>query len=217
MIDENIRNIFEPVLEPGEILQWVAKPKRLHRGFIRLIKIVGAFFFVGFLIQFSLNFVMDGEILIEGEPASFKKIWPPTLITFLSIGVFVYLYRRKFRASRYVLSDRRAFIYSPHGGFYFSTAPMDYSDANESPIIGSYFTPETTVERHGDEKLGHFFITHLESRMHGFRPLKPIFSIMPFLRRVAFDPETLKFYEIENPLLVEKQLNKIISRRKQNE
>ena len=221
----NIPRAAQKALEPNETVQWVGQPARmpkLLRWFFYLFYGMFGIFAFATLIQVGVPF-LKGEIpMMEGEPVTFKRAWPPTLIFVVSLGGFWFLFRWNFGKYRYVVTDRRAFhcrpiwggswIWSPGDGF-----ERDYDDPESSPISGGYFTQETVVTRSGSDKCGKIEIGPLNSTMDDAKAISGIISAIPVLEDIMYDPSNLDFFEVENPKMVETEINSVLKKFKKRQ
>jgi len=208
------------VLEPNETILWIkaARFSRQSKFVAILFGLIFLIFLTLFLTQIVYPFFQGEAPEYEGKPVTLNLIY--ILAAGLSIlFIFLALAIRAQRAIRYIVTDRRAFIYVPSLNFSFY---YDYKDkkwkrdyaatddeGNNGPISqGGYFTERTQIEKTPSDPTTSLTINGLSHRKnpdqdHGELIKKiPILGMFP---SVAQDV-TIRFDELED---IETALQKI--------
>ncbi len=218
MTEDTFREKLAPMLVEDETIEWIGRPARLPRLYIRIFQIVATIAAIIVFFAFILPLLRGETIIMEGVPLTFEKAWPPTLLTVATLGGFAYLWMRQFRSVRYIVTNMRALIYMPVWGiritynFKKRKWERDYTDSEYSPITGGYFTAGTQVTRTGSQRYGTLTISNKRSYMDDAGTIRFIKRIFPFLDGIIFDPANLQFSEIARPKVAQKHIEGILDK-----
>ena len=220
--EKKLREKLAPMLVEHETIEWIGRPARLPRLYVRVFRVIGAIAAVILTLALVFEVLLPlhrGEIIMmEGEPLTLKRALPPTLITVISVGGFAYLWMRQSKSVRYIVTNMRALIYMPVWGASFSfnfkkkKLERNYTDPEYSPISGGYFTADTTVSQTGPDTYGYLNISNLRSDMDDAKAISVVKKVLPFLDGVIYDPANLIFTEIQHAEMARLHIQSIIDK-----
>jgi hypothetical protein len=205
-------------LGEDEVVQWIGQPSRFPKPIIWFFRILYGFlllFAIAAGFEYGIPLLQGKTPVMNGEPVTFKSALPPTLLFIICFGGFWFLYKWNFGKYRYIVTNKRAFHYRPIWGGSWRWKGTEgfkrnYDDPEYSPISGGYFTNETTVSIYGSDIYGTIEIGPLKSSMDDAQTIKAVKTVLPFLDNIIYDPSNLDFVEVKNPAMVEKEINSVL-------
>ena len=215
----------QKALETDEQIMWIGKAHHLE---VRLKAVALLFwtiilsFTVLFFKEMAIPFWQGESPLYEGKPVTSSLIWLFGLMLCFFYAFLLFAHRMQSKI-RYIVTDRRAFIYIPTLGvsFYYDFKAKnwkrDYTDDSgeypTGPIAkGGYFTPSTTIERIPTGKYGSIIINKLEKNKHVTQEAVSLKSRFSFLQDfpVQNSQVNLTFELIENSEAAELEIKSIL-------